>query len=138
MTDWQPLWAILMTQAHGESTIHETVFENRFGYVGELQKHGAEIAYFDPVVDDPQNTYQFSVMKGVTPRNQAIRIKGPTVLHNAVTRMSDLRAGACLMIASLLSQGKSVLDGAEQVERGYEHIVEKLQKIGARVYAVEE
>lgn len=133
MTDWQPLWAILMTQAEGTSLIHETVFESRFNYVPELIKHGAKITFADIPVDDPQRTYQFNVQPGVTPRNQAILITGPTALHNGVTHMADLRAGACLVIAALISPGRTVIDGAEQVERGYEAIVEKLKEIGANI-----
>ncbi len=135
MNDWQPLWAVLMTQALGLSTIHETVFEQRFGYVDELIKHGAHIEYFDPSVANPNLLYQFDVPAGTTPLNQAIRISGPVKLHNAVTRMTDMRAGACLLFAALKSTGTSVISGAEQIERGYEHLIERLRTLGADIQA---
>ncbi|PJE63625.1 hypothetical protein COU89_02370 [Candidatus Roizmanbacteria bacterium CG10_big_fil_rev_8_21_14_0_10_45_7] len=138
MTDWQPLWAVLMTQAHGDSTIHETVFEQRFNYVQELNKHGAHIEFFDPPVTDSSSIYQFDVPPGTTPVNQAIRIHGPTKLHNAATVITDMRAGACLLFAGLISSGKSVISGAEQIERGYEDLIERLQKLGADVRSIEE
>ncbi|MCR4326089.1 MAG: UDP-N-acetylglucosamine 1-carboxyvinyltransferase [Candidatus Roizmanbacteria bacterium] len=138
MTDWQPLWAVLMTQAQGDSTIHETVFEQRFNYVQELNKHGAQIEFFDPTITDPSGTYQFAVPPGTTPVNQAIRIHGPTQLHNAATVITDMRAGACLLFAGLISSGKSVISGAEQIERGYEDLIERLQKLGADVRSIEE
>ena len=59
-TDWQGPWAILMTQARGFSTIHETIYENRFGYVSELRKMGAKIDFFNPEVTDPQSLYNFN------------------------------------------------------------------------------
>ena len=69
---------------------------------------------------------------------QAIRIVGPAELHNASARMSDLRAGACLVIAALLASGKSVISGAEQIERGYERLLHKLRTIGASIEKIDE
>ena len=60
MTDWQAPWAVLMTQAKGTSTIHETVFESRFSYVSELSKMGAHIEFFDPAIDNPKDYYNFN------------------------------------------------------------------------------
>jgi UDP-N-acetylglucosamine 1-carboxyvinyltransferase len=133
MTDWQPLWALLMTQINGKSTIHETVFEDRFGYVEQLRKFGAKIEYFQPQVSEPNNVYQFN-WTSKNSKKQAIKIYGATKLHNAYTKMTDIRAGACLILAALCSDGKSVISGAEQIERGYENLVDKLNNIGADIY----
>ncbi|PJE63115.1 hypothetical protein COU88_01280, partial [Candidatus Roizmanbacteria bacterium CG10_big_fil_rev_8_21_14_0_10_39_6] len=138
MTDWQPLWAILMTQAHGESTIHEMVFEDRFGYVNELNKFGAHLAFWDPKQPQVKAQYQFETNAQSDLSKQAVRIIGPTKLHNASAHMSDLRAGACLVLAALLAEGKSVISGAEQIERGYEQLIYKLRAIGASIDKIED
>lgn len=135
MTDWQPMWALLMTQADGVSSIHETVFEDRFGYVNELKKFGAKIKFYTPKVDNFEKVYQFNWKNNLSGK-QAIKITGPSRLHNAVSRMLDIRAGACIVMAALISQGKSVIDGAEQVERGYENLPAKLKKLGAKLTIV--
>lgn len=132
MTDWQAPWAVLMTQAEGESTIHETIFENRFGYVDELKKLGAEMDYYHPIVEDPKKTYQFNV-GNYSQLRQAIRISGPTDLHNGVLNVSDLRAGASLVIAALIAEGESVINGASIIERGYENLEEKITKLGGNI-----
>jgi UDP-N-acetylglucosamine 1-carboxyvinyltransferase len=135
MTDWQPNWAVLMTQASGKSVIVERVFENRFSYVEELKKLGAKIKYLDYSVDDPENFYFFNYQKGVK-YNQAIEIEGPTVLHNGVLNIADLRAGATLAIAALIANGQSIVNNASILERGYEDFVEKIQKIGGSIKKV--
>lgn len=136
MTDWQAPWAVLMTQAQGKSTLHETVFENRFGYVKELKKMGASITFFQPELEDPHHTYQFKSNKNKTYKNQAIEIVGNTPLHNAVLKVTDMRAGASLIIAALIAPGESVVDGATIIDRGYEDIVEKLSNLGASIRRV--
>ncbi len=136
-TDWQGVWAILMTQSHGESTIHETIYENRFGYVSELMKMGAKIEFYEPKVDNPQNVYNFNYEKDKH-YQQGIRIFGPRKLHNAVLIISDLRAGATLVIASLLAQGESIMTGVEHIDRGYENFAKRLQEVGADIQEVED
>jgi UDP-N-acetylglucosamine 1-carboxyvinyltransferase len=136
-TDWQGVWAILMTQAQGESVIHETIYENRFGYVSELKKMGAKISFFEPDVADPQEFYNFNYEQG-TSYQQAIRITGPQKLHNAVITVSDLRAGATIVIASLIAEGESVIYGIEHLERGYEKFAKRLKSIGANIRELEE
>jgi UDP-N-acetylglucosamine 1-carboxyvinyltransferase len=133
MTDWQAPWAVLMTQAYGQSTIHETVFENRFSYAAELKKMGAKIEYFDPEVDNPEKYYNFNWKDRIAETHQAIRISGPTKLHNAVMEVSDLRAGATLVLAALTAEGESTIHGVEQIDRGYENIVERLRLLGANI-----
>ncbi len=131
-TDWQGPWAVLMTQANGNSTIHETIYENRFGYVSELKKMGAKIEYFNPEVDNPQDLYNFNFDLNTT-YQQAIQITGPIELHNAVLSITDLRAGATLVIASLIAQGQSIINGVEHIDRGYEDFETRLIALGADI-----
>lgn len=138
MTDWQAPWAVLMTQAKGVSTIHETVFESRFSYVSELKKMGAEIDFFDPEVNNPDSFYNFNWADRVPGYHQGIRITGATPLHNAILEINDLRAGATLILAALSAPGESIIHGVEQVDRGYEKIEERLAVLGARVVRVKE
>jgi len=138
MTDWQAPWALLMTQASGESVVHETVFENRFTYVEELKKMGARISYFDPDVKNPEAFYNFNWKDRPVDTHQAIRIQGPTNLHNAVLSVNDLRAGATLLLAAIIGSGKSYLYGIEQIDRGYEHIEKRLTELGAHLERVTE
>jgi len=138
MTDWQAPWAVLMTQARGTSTIHETVFESRFSYVSQLLKMGAHIDFFDPKVEDPETFYNFNWADRVTGYHQGITITGPTALHNAVLEIDDLRAGATLILAALVAPGESVIHGIEQVDRGYEKIEERLTALGAHIKRVTE
>lgn len=134
MTDWQAPWAVLMTQAQGVSTIHETVFENRFSYVDELKKLGAKIEFFQPKVKNPHLVYQFNLLKNQQPKSpQAIKIFGPTKLHNGVLNVTDLRAGASLLIGAGVAQGDSVINGVSIIERGYEEIEKKLQLLGLKI-----
>lgn len=136
MTDWQAPWALLMTQADGISEIHETIYEDRFGYVSELKKMGAQITFYKPHVVNPSQTYNFNWSDKVDDKCQAIRIKGPSKLHNAVLEVMDLRAGATLLLAAIISQGESVIIGIEHIDRGYEKIEERLKSIGADIRRV--
>lgn len=133
MTDWQAPWAVFMTQATGISSIHETVFESRFSYVGELEKMGANVSFFSPPTDDPQTFYNFNLDDRIEGFRQAIKINGPTKLHNAVVDIHDLRAGATLILAALAASGESYVHGAEHVDRGYEKIEERLTQLGANI-----
>jgi UDP-N-acetylglucosamine 1-carboxyvinyltransferase len=137
MTDWQGPWAILATQSEGISTIHETVYEKRFEYVEELKKMGAKIEFFKPQVANPKEFYNFDAASFEN-KMQGIKISGPTILHNAVLTMADLRAGATLLIASLLAMGESVIYGVEHLDRGYEKFEERLKALGADILVVNE
>lgn len=132
MTDWQPNWAILMTQAQGDSQIIERVFENRFAYVEELNKLGAHIEFVDPQVAQPQNYYYFNYDQNKD-QHQAILIHGPKQLHNGVININDLRAGATLAIAALIAEGKSIINGASILERGYENFTQKITNLGGEI-----
>lgn len=132
MTDWQPMWALLMTQAVGVSTIHETVFEDRFGYVSELNKLGAKIEFFAPHVDNPEKIYQFNWTSEHF-KKQAIRIHGPRKLHEGIVTSTDIRAGASLLFAAIFAHGTSAVTDVEQLERGYERLIERLRRVGVHV-----
>lgn len=133
MTDWQAPWAVLMTQARGESIIWETVYENRFGYIGELIKMGAKISPLRPDVSDPEKFYNFNLEDDRPEYFHAAKVLGPTKLHNAVLAIPDLRAGATLVLAALAAEGESYLSGIEHIDRGYENFEERLKKLGAKI-----
>ena len=138
MTDWQGPWAIFMTQAGGDSTIHETIYENRFGYVNELTKMGANMRMYSPIVKNPETFYNFNYYNGEKDHMQGLKIHGKTPLHNAVMKVSDLRAGATLVIASLIARGESIIYGVDYLERGYESFDRRLKTLGADIAKTEE
>lgn len=111
-TDLQAPFSVIATQAKGESLIFDTLFEGRFRYADELNQMGAKIFLCDP---------------------HRILIAGPTPLFGTKIKSFDLRAGATVIIAALAAKGKSQVFGIEEVDRGYEKIEERLQKIGAQI-----
>ncbi|HET9416307.1 MAG TPA: UDP-N-acetylglucosamine 1-carboxyvinyltransferase, partial [Candidatus Limnocylindria bacterium] len=115
-TDFQAPLSVLMTQASGVSSIHETIFEDRLDHTRELMKMGAEIEVLD---------------------ERRARITGPCTLRGAEVGIADLRAGATLILAALIAEGTSVVSGIEHVDRGYEQIEAKLVAIGARINRIE-
>lgn len=133
MTDWQAPWALLMTQAHGISTVKETIYEDRFGYVSELRKMGAIIDFFNPQVSNPDKFYNFNWSDRNKNQKFAIRIHGPVDLHNAILEVSDLRAGATIVLAASIACGESVVMGAEHIDRGYEKIENRLRNLGVKI-----
>lgn len=135
MTDWQGPWAVLMTTARGVSTIHETIYENRFSYVSELKKMGAHIELYNPKVTSPNKFYNFNISDD---KNyfHAEKIFGPTRLHNGVINVADLRAGATLVLAALIAKGQSAVFGIEHLDRGYEQFDKRLRSLGADVKRV--
>jgi len=114
-SDTQALFGMLATQAEGETLIFETLYEGRFNYISELVKMGAKATVLNP--------------------HQVI-ISGKTPLKGTVIKSYDLRAGATLIIAALAAQGKTIIEDIYQVDRGYERIEERLQKIGACIRRV--
>lgn len=114
-TDLQAPMAVLLTQAEGTSEIHETLYEGRLNYIKELEKMGAEVVIKDP--------------------NHAL-VTGPTPLFGTSISSFDLRAGATLIIASLIAEGQSNIDNIHLIDRGYERIEEKLNKLGANISRV--
>jgi UDP-N-acetylglucosamine 1-carboxyvinyltransferase len=115
-TDFQAPLSVLMTQADGVSSIHETIFEDRLDHLRELVRMGAQIELLD---------------------ERHARITGPTQLHGAEVGIADLRAGATLILAALSAAGTSVISGIEHVDRGYEQIEAKLVALGARINRIE-
>lgn len=135
MTDWQPNWAVLMTQSNGFSTVHETVFENRFSYVEELLKLGAKIQYVSVDVVGEKVDYHFNVDSS-SQLNQKIKITGGAPLHSGIIKIGDLRAGATLLIAALIAPGETTVMNASILERGYENIVDKISGLGGKLKRV--
>jgi UDP-N-acetylglucosamine 1-carboxyvinyltransferase len=127
MTDWQPPFVVLLTQAEGMSVVHETVFESRFGYVSELQKMGADIALFDTCLGGSDCRFRFSNYR------HSCVIKGPTHMHGGQINVPDLRAGFTYLLAAILAEGASVIDGVEHIERGYEGLKDGLCNLGASI-----
>ena len=137
MTDWQPLWAVLMTQAYGTSLIHETVHNQRFQYVEDLNKMCAKkISFLNPKVSHPQDFYNFNLSEDQKSNYHALKIHGPTPLFAAKLRISDIRAGATLVLASLIAQGKSEISGIDHIDRGYENLDGRLIDLGANIKRV--
>lgn len=106
----QPITAFL-TQCQGTSYVQETIYESRFNNIAYLNKMGADI----------------------TIEGDTAIINGPTKLEGAEVEATDLRAGACLVIAGLIADGKTIIKNVEHVLRGYEKIVEKLTNLGAKI-----
>ncbi len=137
-TDWQPLWAVLLTQARGTSTIHETIQASRFQYSDALTSMGAEISFYTPEVADFDAVYGFS-QNEYKKNPHAIRITGPVDLKPFDSTVPDLRAGATVLLAGLIANGTSILrDQEHHVERGYEAITERLRSMGAKIDRLEE
>ncbi len=127
MTDWQPPFVLLLTQAEGMSVVHETVFENRFGYVLELQRMGADVALYDACLGGGRCRF------GSSNYAHSCVIKGPTGLHAAHVTVPDLRAGFTSLIAAMMAEGDSVIEGISHIERGYEDLEGSLRGLGARI-----
>lgn len=130
MTDWQQPVAILLTQANGESTIHETVYEDRFGYVKDLIMMGASIDVSSSCLGE--NNCHFA---GVGFNHSAV-IKGPRALHGATLEVRDLRAGIAHVIAALAASGTSTISGIGELDRGYVDIDKRLKQLGADIIRV--
>lgn len=140
MTDWQAPWAILMTQAEGTSTVHETVFENKMGYVADLKRMGAKVKLFNPEVseNEKESVYNFNLEDDKPEYFHAVKITGPNTLHNAVMTTLDIRAGAAMVLAALAAKGKSTIFGIGKLDRGYEAFETRLNSLGANVVRAKE
>jgi UDP-N-acetylglucosamine 1-carboxyvinyltransferase len=138
MTDWQAPWAVLMTQAEGTATIHETVFENKLGYIKDLKKMGARAELFNPPVTNKADVYNFNLDDDKPEYYHAVRISGPTKLHDAIVTMHDIRAGAAVVLAALAAKGETVIHNIHLIRRGYESFDDRLNSLGADVRIVTE
>lgn len=103
---------ILATQSKGQFLFHEKMFESRLYFTDQLKNLGAQLVLCDP---------------------HRVLVTGPTKLHGAHLVSPDIRAGIALVIAALAAKGKSIIDNAEQLDRGYEKLVEKLKSVGADI-----
>jgi UDP-N-acetylglucosamine 1-carboxyvinyltransferase len=110
-TDMQAQFMALATQADGTSVVCENIFENRFMHVQELVRMGANIRA----------------------DGRTATVRGKTPLSAAAVMCSDLRASASLVLAALVADGESILDRVYNIDRGYEHIEEKLRGVGAQI-----
>ena len=115
-TDLQAQFMALMTIGDGLSRVTETVFENRFMHVGELQRMGASIQV----------------------EGRTASIRGVPFLRGAFVRATDLRAGAALTLAGLAAHGQTEIGELHHIDRGYDRLVEKLQGLGANIVRVTE
>ena len=106
----QPLTALL-TQCDGVSYLTETIYENSFKNVEYLNKMGSNITIND----------------------RTIKIEGKTLLHGCEVTATDLRAGACMVIAGLIAEGTTTINEINHVLRGYENIIQKLTLVGAKI-----
>ncbi|MEW6662253.1 MAG: UDP-N-acetylglucosamine 1-carboxyvinyltransferase [Bacillota bacterium] len=113
-TDMQPQMVALLTKSQGTSIISESIFENRFKYVDELRRMGAQIKL----------------------EGRVAIVTGVPKLTGAIVEATDLRAGAALVIAALAAQEATVIENVEHIERGYEKLEKKLNNLGARVMRV--
>jgi UDP-N-acetylglucosamine 1-carboxyvinyltransferase len=127
MTDWQQPFVMLMTQVAGLSVVHETVYENRFGYTDELVRMGAEIQLFRQCLGEKPCRF-----KGRDFAHSCV-VKGPTPLQAADITIPDLRAGFSYLIAAAVAPGVSRIHGVEYVERGYTGILEKFEALHANI-----
>lgn len=115
-TDMQAQYIALMTQAEGTSIVTETIFENRFMHVGEMNRMGADIRV----------------------HGNTATVHGPTRLTGAPVIASDLRASASLVLAALCAEGETRIDRVYHIDRGYETIVRKLRSVGADIDRITE
>lgn len=138
-TDWQPLWAVLLTQAEGVSEIHEAVQASRFQYASALEEMGVKIELYNPEVKNPEKLYNFQPSLDLPDYRHAMKIHGPVTLKPVEFTVPDLRAGATILLAALVANGESrIHDTEKHVERGYEAITDRLNSMGARILRVEE
>jgi UDP-N-acetylglucosamine 1-carboxyvinyltransferase len=125
MTDWQQPLVVALTQAQGLSIVHETVYENRFGFTEALSKMGAQIQIYRECLGG--NPCRF----GQRNFNHSAVISGPTPLRGADIRVPDLRGGFSHVVAALAAEGTSNVSNVQLISRGYERFIDKLQDLGA-------
>lgn len=127
MTDWQQPFVIALTQATGVSIVHETVYEQRFGYVEALNRMGAKIQLYRECLGSLKCRF------GQRNWMHSAVIVGPTPLHGAEIHIPDLRAGFSYVIAALTAEGVSTLTNTSLIQRGYENLNAKLTSLGADI-----
>jgi UDP-N-acetylglucosamine 1-carboxyvinyltransferase len=110
-TDYQPQMSALLSVATGKNDLHETVWDNRFQYIGELQRLGANIMV----------------------HTRMASITGVPYLTGTTVNAVDIRAGAAMVLAGLVATGETTIGNVGCIDRGYENIVEKLKILGADI-----
>ncbi|MBD2761158.1 UDP-N-acetylglucosamine 1-carboxyvinyltransferase [Kocuria sp. cx-455] len=125
MTDWQQPLVVALTQANGVSIVHETVYENRFGFTRALNRMGANIQLHRECLGSvPCRFGQRNFLHSAV-------ISGPTPLKATDINIPDLRGGFSHLIAAMAADGVSHVTGIELIKRGYEHFTDKLAGLGA-------
>jgi UDP-N-acetylglucosamine 1-carboxyvinyltransferase len=125
MTDWQQPLVVALTKAQGVSIVHETVYEQRFGFVDALIKMGANIQIHSECLGGhPCRFGQRNFLHSAV-------ISGPTELHGADIEVPDLRGGFSHLIAALTAQGQSRVSNVGIISRGYGDFITKLRQLGA-------
>lgn len=126
MTDWQQPFVVLLTQAEGSSLIHETVYENRFGYVKTLNEMGAKITSYTHCLG---NECRFAHKNHV----HSVLVEGGTPLQAKNITIPDLRAGFAYVMAALIAEEESSIANVHYLDRGYEDLVGKLSSLQANI-----
>lgn len=132
LTDWQQPFVTLLTQAEGTSVIHETIYENRFGYAKTLVEMGADIELYTKCLGGKECRFASEDYC------HSLIVKGPTPLSGKTIAIPDLRAGFAYVMAALIAPDESVLTGLHYLDRGYENLTEKLSALGANVARTKE
>ena len=125
MTDWQQPLVVALTQARGLSIVHETVYENRFGFTEALVGMGANIQAYRECLGGLECRF------GARNFFHSAVVSGPTPLHAADIEVPDLRGGFSHLIAALAAKGTSAVSGIALIDRGYEDFTGKLTALGA-------
>jgi UDP-N-acetylglucosamine 1-carboxyvinyltransferase len=99
---------------------------------------GAKIELFNPEVKNPEKFYNFNLKDNRDEYKHAAKIYGPSDFHNAAINITDLRAGATLVLAALAANGESVVFGVEHLDRGYEDFDRRIKKLGGNIKRVKE
>mgnify|MGYP001575610620 FL=1 len=126
MSDWQQPFTVLLMLARGRSRVHETVYEDRFGFVKDFVRLGARIEVSTKCLG---HKCRFA-NKGFP---HSIEIHGPARLKGSDITVPDIRAGLAQLVAALTANGVSTISGVEHLDRGYEKIDQRLRSIGANI-----
>lgn len=124
MTDWQQPFVVLLTQASGMSVVHETVYENRFGYTETLRDMGADITIFKQCLGGKECRYHSHSFA------HSVIVKGVSSLVGKEITIPDLRAGFAYVMAAIVANDVTTLAGLPYLDRGYENLVTKLCQLG--------
>lgn len=130
MTDWQQPFTVLLTQAAGESIVHETVYDDRFGYTEDLRRMGANVTLIPQCLGSLPCRFSGKLY------THTALVRGMTPLHGTTMQMRDIRAGMAHIIAALIAEGTSEIMGVGEIDRGYERIDERIRTLGADIRRV--